>query len=212
MELSHEHEARILSYLCKRAQRSTIPPTIEEIMRAVDLPSKSHVHRDLSSLEAKGYIRRHPRKGRGIELLLDADGQPVRVEALRVPLLGTIAAGHPIPVPNDAISPDDYVDVARSLVGNPEEVFALRVKGDSMIDASINDGDIVLMRHQSVAEEGEMVAVWLQDREETTLKRFYREGDQVILKPANPAFPVLTFPADRVELQGKVMAVIRRVA
>lgn len=212
MELSHEHESLILSYLCNRARSSAIPPTIEEIMRAVGLPSKSHVHRDLASLEAKGYIRRHPRKGRGIELLLDADGRPARSESLRVPLLGTIAAGHPIPVPDDAISPDDYVDVARGLVGNPEEVFALRVKGDSMIDASINDGDIVLMRRQHVAEDGEMVAVWLRDREETTLKRLYRQGDRVILKPANPAFPVLTFPADRVELQGKVMAVIRRVA
>ncbi len=130
-----------------------------------------------------------------------------------IPVLGTIAAGEPIPLPQEGFSPVGYESIAltRDIVGSPEGIFALRVHGDSMIDALIHDGDLVIMRHQPYVENGEMAAVWLTDDNETTLKRFYLEDGQVRLQPANPAYKPRFVPADRVRVHGKVVAVIRQV-
>jgi repressor LexA len=179
------------------------PPTHEEIRQGLKMSTKSLVNHHLKVLERKGLIQREPATPRGIRLL---DG----LRSFKVPLLGQIAASaEPI-----SFSDDDYqeIELTPDIVQEQEGLYALRVKGDSMMDALINDGDIVVMRHQAVAEVGEMVAVRLRDRDETTLKRFYPEGKQVRLQPANPRVkPIFAHPAN-VEIQGKVMAVIRQVA
>jgi len=179
------------------------PPTHEEIRQGLKMSTKSLVNHHLKALETKGMIERQPDTPRGIRLL---DG----LRSFKVPLLGQIAASaEPI-----SFSDDDYqeIELTRDIVQQQDGLYALRVKGDSMIDALINDGDIVVMRHQAVAEVGEMVAVRLKDRNETTLKKFYPEGKRVRLQPANSRVkPIFVRPAN-VEIQGKVMAVIRQMA
>jgi repressor LexA len=135
-------------------------------------------------------------------------------EVIHVPILGRIAAGSPIPVPDSDFSPFGYdasVELTRDIVKDADNTYALEVQGDSMIDALINDGDIVLMRHQERVENGELAAVWVRSQEETTLKRFYLEGDRVRLQPANPTMQAMFFPAQDVEIMGKVLCVIRQM-
>ena len=135
-------------------------------------------------------------------------------DVFQVPVLGRIAAGTPIPVPEAEFSPFGYeksVDLTRDIVKDVKGIYALEVQGDSMIDALINDGDIVLMRHQERVENGELAAVWLHDQEETTLKRFYLEGGRVRLQPANPTMQAMYFPAENVQVMGKVVCVIRQM-
>ena len=180
------------------------PPTHEEIRRGLKMSTKSLVNHHLKALERKGLIQREPDTPRGIKLL---NG----LRSFRVPLLGQIAASaEPI-----SFSDDDYdegIELTADIVTEQDGLYALRVKGDSMIDALINDGDIVVMRHQAVAEVGEMVAVRLKQSNETTLKKFYPEDKQVRLQPANPNVkPIFVHPSN-VEVQGKVMAVIRQMA
>jgi repressor LexA len=132
---------------------------------------------------------------------------------MAVPIIGRIAAGQPIPVPTaDTWSNLDYsesIEVTRDMVGGRPNVYGLRVKGTSMIDALVNDGDIVLMEAANTADNGDMVAVWLKREQEATLKRFYQEGDRIRLQPANEAMaPIYTDPAN-VEVQGKVLGAIR---
>jgi repressor LexA len=179
------------------------PPTHEEIRQGLEMSTKSLVNHHLRALEKKGFIEREPDTPRAIKLL---DG----LRSFKVPLLGQIAASaEPISFSDDH---HEEIELTPDIVQQQEGLYALRVNGDSMIDALINDQDIVVMRHQAVAEVGEMVAVRLKDRDETTLKRFYPEGEQVRLQPANPTVsPIFVHPAN-VEIQGKVMAVIRQVA
>jgi repressor LexA len=182
------------------------PPTHEEIRQGLKMSTKSLVNHHLRSLERKGLIERQPDTPRGIRLL---DG----LRSFKVPLLGQIAASaEPISFSDDDYQEIEEIELTPDIVKEQDGLYALRVKGDSMIDALINDGDIVVMRHQAVAEVGEMVAVRLKDRNETTLKRFYPEGKRVRLQPANPRVKPLFVPPSNVEIQGKVMAVIRQVA
>ena len=203
-----ERQRSILAYIGTYVQEHSYPPTIREIGNEVGISSTSVVNYHLNKLEDAGYLVREDRVSRGIRL-----ADPVAQGM--VPVLGTIQAGEPIPVteqrtPSDA---DDWVEVARDLLpGSRKDVFALRVKGESMIDALINDGDIVVMEAANTAENGEMVAAWIRDREETTLKRFYLERDQVRLQPANPTMDPIYVSPDNVEIQGKVVAVIRSLA
>jgi repressor LexA len=183
------------------------PPSIREIGKAVGISSTSVVDYNLNVLEREGYIARDREVSRGLRLV----GQGRDIEHLvSVPLLGRIAAGDPIPVPGDAV-PQEHLELARGIVREEEGIYALQVQGESMIDALINDGDIVIMKHQKVAENGDMVAVWLPDKEETTLKKYYHEGDRVRLQPANPTMePIYVNPAN-VEIQGRVVMVIRHL-
>jgi repressor LexA len=190
-------------FISRYISRKGYPPTFEEIRQGLRMSTKSLVNHHLKALEDEGLIKREPDTPRGIKLLGG-------LGSFRVPLLGQIAAS-PEPI---SFSDDDYeeIELTPDIVKEQDGLYALRVKGDSMIDALINDGDIVVMRHQEVAEAGEMVAVRLKERNETTLKRFYPEGKRVRLQPANPEVkPILVHPAN-VEIQGKVMAVIRQVA
>jgi repressor LexA len=129
---------------------------------------------------------------------------------MQIPVWGRIVAGEPLPVPEGNSFPDETVDIAVGMLGDSEDVYALEVDGDSMIDALINSGDMVLMKRQTDARNGDMVAALLRG-EETTLKHFYLEGDRVRLQPANPTMDPIYAPARDVEIQGKVIMVIRRM-
>ncbi len=180
------------------------PPTYEEIRQGLGLSTKSLVNHHLAALEEAGLIERDRSTSRGLRLA----GQTVH----KVPIVGSIAAGLPVTAFAQSIdTASEALSLTSDILSPQEGLFALRVRGDSMIDAMVNDGDLVVMRQQAEARDGEMVAVWLRDRDETTLKHFYREKGRIRLQPANPLMqPIFTHPRN-VEVQGKVVAVIRRV-
>jgi repressor LexA len=210
-----ERQGRILSFLEDFTRENEYPPTIREIGAAVGISSTSVVNYNLNVLEYKGYIIRDKIVSRGLKLV-DRSGSRtprVRQDVINIPLLGRIAAGEPIPIPDSDLPPFGYetIELTRDIIGREENIYALQVQGNSMVDALIHDGDIVVMKHQEEAANGELVAVWLKDEKETTLKRFYLEGGQVRLQPANPTMkPIYVHPAN-VEVQGKVVLVIRQL-
>ena len=180
-------------------------PTVRDILKGCGISSTAVVQYHLDVLEKEGRIHRDPEIFRSIRL-------SEKKGSIMIPVLGTIAAGTPIPVPNSDnwTQATETLELPQDMVGK-KPVFALKVKGQSMIDALIDDGDIVLMETANSAENGEMVAVWLKDREEVTLKRFYAGKDKVVLQPANQTMkPILQNP-DNVEIQGKVIGVIRKL-
>jgi len=167
----------------------------------------------LKILEKGGYIRRHPEVSRGIELLTRSLTSLPRIQ---VPIIGQIAAGEPIPVPTpdtwDVTAAAETMEITTDLTRGRGGIYALQVKGLSMVDALINDGDIVLMQYVNVVENGEMAAVWLKAEKEATLKKVYVEPGRIRLQPANSQMqPIYTEP-DNVEIQGRVIAVIRQLA
>ena len=169
----------MLEYIEQFLDGNNYPPTIREIQRDLNVSSTSVVDYNLNILEQRNLIRRNRNISRGIEVVGRA---PSAHNIVRVPLVGQIAAGQPIPVLNDFVQDDltEQLEISTDLVGSRDQgLFALRVKGLSMIDALINDGDIVILRHQDHCENGETVAVWLRTEKETTLKRFYTEGDRI---------------------------------
>jgi len=201
MQSLTEHQKEVHRFIEDFVGNKGYPPTHEEIRQGLNMSTKSLVNHHLKTLEKKGLIRREPVRARGITLV-------GATRSFKVPLLGHIAAGEPLSFCDE---PWEEIELTSDIVKQQEGLYALRVKGNSMIDALINDGDIVVMRHQKVAENGEMVAVRLKDTNETTLKRFYPEGKRVRLQPANPTVkPIYVHPA-RVEIQGKVVAVIRQL-
>jgi repressor LexA len=207
-----ERQQRMLEFIGEFIEEHRFPPTIREIGETVGISSTSVVKYNLDVLERKGFIERDREISRGLRLAVG--GMNHMAEAIQVPLLGRIAAGTPIPVPDADFSPfgyDSTIELTRDIVKDVKGIYALEVQGNSMIDALINDGDIVLMRHQQSVENGELAAVWLRDKEETTLKRFYLEGNQVRLQPANPTMKAMYFPAGDIEVMGKVVCVIRQL-
>jgi len=200
----------ILHFIRQFIEEHDYPPSIRQIQDGCGISSTSVVDYNLKKLEGAGYIRRDREVSRAIELLERGGRRP---RTVAVPIIGQIAAGQPIPVPTaDTWSNLDYseaIEVTRDMVGGRPNVYGLRVKGTSMIDALVNDGDIVLMETSNTADNGDMVAVWLKREQEATLKRFYREGDRIRLQPANETMaPIYSDPAD-VEVQGKVLGSIR---
>jgi repressor LexA len=206
--LSRRQQA-ILQFIEHFLDENDYPPTIRDIQSELDISSTSVVDYNLKALEARGLIRRNSKISRGIELVNRGVG---RRNVVAIPVIGQIAAGLPIPVPGDLEGSDatESVELGASLVPNSGQgLFALRVKGHSMIDALINDGDVVVLKQQETCENGETVAVWLKDERETTLKRFYLEGDRVRLQPANTSMDPIYTPADNVEVQGRLVTVLR---
>lgn len=207
-----ERQSKILSFLKTFTLDNGYPPTIREIGEAVGITSTSVVNYNLDALQRTGYIYRDRTVSRGIRLVDGLGELASAVDLVRVPLLGRIAAGEPLLVfPDSYDSETDMIDVTRDLVPEDEGIYALKVKGTSMIDALINDGDIVIMRHTETAKNGDMVAAWLKDREETTLKRFYQEGDRIRLQPENQTMAPIYVDADKVDIKGRVVAVIRQL-
>jgi repressor LexA len=199
-------QQRILDYIRDFIEEHDYPPSIRQIQDACDISSTSVVDYNLRILEKQGQIRRDREVSRAIEVL---QGGRRAARVVPVPIIGTIAAGQPIPVPTDATDLSDVIEVSPEMVGE-RDVFALRVKGTSMIDALVNDGDVVILEQTSAPRDGEMVAAWLVKEEETTLKKIYREGDRVRLQPANETMQPIYTDAGNVEVQGRVIAAIRQ--
>jgi len=222
---NHKLSARqkaILSFIEKFLSQHGYPPTIREIGEAVGIASTSVVNYNLNKLVERGYLERQPKVSRG--LLLASAQQKMRevgvsfadaASILQVPLVGKIAASLPVPLPGEDFGyyydSDDMIEVPQALIGptQGDELFALRVTGDSMIDAMVAEGDIVILKRQNVAQNGDMVAVWLSERGETTLKKYYHEGKQVRLQPANPLMDPIYVDANQVNVQGRVLAILR---
>jgi repressor LexA len=202
-------QRRILEFIQGFIGQHDYPPSIRQIQEACDISSTSVVDYNLRILEKEGYIRRDREVSRAIELLQPGGRRP---RVISVPIIGTIAAGQPIPVPGEAQDPEDTLEVPPDMVGGRENVYALRVKGNSMIDALVNDGDIVIMESVAAARDGDMVAAWLKREGEATLKRIYREGATVRLQPANEAMEPIRTEADNVEVQGRVIGAIRALS
>jgi len=204
---------RILAFLQEFYSDNSIPPTVRDIQRACEISSTSVVDYNLEKLREAGYINRRQDVARGIEIL-DQEGEPIS-NAPRVQILGLIAAGTPIPAwsveESEASREFDTVEISPELLRQHGKLFALRVNGTSMIDALIDDGDVVIIKPSSVANNGEMVVAWLKEEEETTLKKFYAEGSQVRLQPANSTMEPIYSPAENVEVHGKVVSVIRNL-
>ena len=203
----------MLDFIHRFWEERSYPPTVRDIVSGCQISSTSVVDYNLDILEREGYLRRHSGVSRGIELLMSSR---VLAHVSQVPIVGQIAAGEPIPVPApdtwDVTASAETLEVADELLGGRKGVYALRVKGLSMVDALINDGDIVLMQYVNVVENGETAAVWLKAEKEVTLKKVYQEPGQIRLQPANDAMqPILAAP-DNVEIQGRVIAVIRQLA
>lgn len=209
-DLSRRQRA-ILEFIEQFLDDNDYPPTIRDIQRDLAISSTSVVDYNLKVLEHRHLIRRNKNISRGIELVGRGSS---RRNIVAIPVIGQIAAGLPIPVPGDLAESDsaDVIELSGDLVrDNARDLFALRVKGHSMVDALINDGDIVLLRRQETCENGETVAVWLREEKETTLKRFYHEGDRVRLQPANVTMdPIYTAP-DNIEIQGRLVTVVRSI-
>ncbi|MEM9950803.1 MAG: transcriptional repressor LexA [Chloroflexota bacterium] len=216
-----ERQQNILKFIHDYMVDKGFPPTIRQIGEATDINSTSVVNYNLNKLVDAGYLDRTDKVSRGLRLIADIPGRTEKkVRASEVinfvPLVGKIAAGQPLEVPEDIahnVDEDDMLDIPPFLLGgvDPSEVFALEVEGDSMIDAMISEGDIVLLRHTQTAVNGEMVAVWLPEKGETTLKYFYKEGAQIRLKPAHPTMADIYVDARNCEIRGKVLSVIRTV-
>jgi repressor LexA len=202
-------QQEIWQFLTEYVGSHGYPPTVREIGEQVGLASPSTVHAHLANLERAGYLRRDPTKPRALELLRDrptADGAAERTEVHKLPLLGSIAAGAPLLAEENV---DDYLAVPEPLSRGGEE-FLLRIRGDSMIDAGILDGDIVVVRRAQDARNGEIVAALVGDDEsanEATVKRFFREGTRVRLQPENAALEPIYAP--HVQVLGKVVGVFR---
>ena len=222
----------LLAFIHKRVQRDGIPPSFDEMKEALDLRSKSGIHRLITALEERGFIRRLAHRARAIEVVklpdsmgglpgsgftprvIDGDrpdmpppaaAQSVSNASFEIPMMGRIAAGVPI----EAISTMTHsVAVPGNMVSGSGEHYALEVKGDSMIDAGINDGDVVVIRETSVAENGDIVVALVEDHE-ATLKTFKRHGTSIALEAANPAYETRVFPADKVKVQGRLVGLIR---
>ena len=183
------------------------PPSIRDIQTGCNISSTSVVDYNLKRLEEKGLIRRDREVSRAIELL-NGSGERRR-RTVAVPLLGRIAAGIPIPTHPDQAAPEQLIELTEEQARGRGNLYALRVQGTSMIDALINDGDIVVLEPREVAEPGEMVAAWIEDRAETTLKRWYPEGARVRLQPMNSTMAPIYEDATNVRVQGRVVATIR---
>jgi repressor LexA len=201
----------ILEFVRRFIREKDYPPSIRDIQIGCNISSTSVVDYNLKALERMGHIRRDREVSRAIELL---DGSGRRPHTVPVPIIGTIAAGQPIPVPNeDTWSNIDYsnvVEVTNDMTGGKEQVFALQVKGTSMIDALVNDGDIVILEATSSANDGDMVAAWLKREGEATLKKIYTDNGKIRLQPANQTMkPIFTEP-ENVEVQGRVLTTISR--
>jgi repressor LexA len=192
----------ILRFIRDFIRNHDYPPSIRDIQDGCAISSTSVVDYNLKALERLGFIRRDREVSRAIELV-------GRRRLRTVPVIGQIAAGQPIPVPSaDTWSQEEFeesIDLPEDVTGGRDNVFALRVKGTSMIDALVNDGDLVLMEQTAAWDDGDMVAVWLKDRQETTLKKIYHEGNRVRLQPANAAMDPIYADARDVEVQGKVL-------
>ena len=201
--------SRILNFIRRFLDRRGYAPTVRDIARGCNISTPSVVQYHLNMLEEQGFIRRDPEVFRSIQLV-----ERKREALSRVPLLGTIAAGSPIPVPAPdswTATPEETLQLTAELTQDKKDIYALKVKGTSLVDAFVDDGDIVIIQQASTVEDGELAAVWLKNQEEVTLKKIYREKGRIRLQPANQTMQPMYFKPEEVEIQGKVIAVLRKL-
>ena len=196
-----KRQREILDYLNDFIQQHGYAPSLEEIGRRFNLSSLATVHKHLSNLQEKGFIRRSWNRSRSVELLAARTGQ----RAVELLMLGYVAAGHPI----EAVIGADTIAVPEALVAGRRDTYVLRVKGESMIDEQIRDGDWVVVEDRHSADNGEMV-IALVGGYDVTLKKFYRESGRIRLQPANPTMAPIYVEPDRVQIQGVVVGVMRK--
>lgn len=224
-----ERHYKILDVLERFTDQNGYPPSIREIGKRTNISSTSVVNYYLDQLEEDGFIERDRNISRGVRLVKKATGdmhsqarhladklRSSVEDMLKIPIVGRIVASAPVPVPPSDFSyfdEESMVEVARNMIPQRDKqgLFALEVEGNSMIDAMVNDGDIVIMKPVQDAENGEMVAVWDDARDETTLKYFFKEKNRVRLQPANPTMkPIIIHDPQSLHIQGKVVMVIRQ--
>lgn len=206
-----DRQQSVLSFISDFLDENDYPPTIRDIQHELGISSTSVVDYNLKVLEERSYIRRNRNISRGIEIVGRSSGRASTVE---IPVIGAIAAGQPIPFPGDLEGSElaEVIELGQELAPDGGVgLFALRVRGHSMIDALISDGDIVVLKRQETCENGDTVAVWLEAEEETTLKKFYLEGSRVRLQPQNVTMEPIYTDADNVSVQGKLVSVVRSV-
>jgi len=199
---------RIIEFIRSFVEQRGYAPTMGEIQKALGLSSKSLAEYHLKALEEEGVISREREVTRGIEVY--GFGKKART----IPLLGTIAAGQPIPVPTEETwhtVVNETVEVPAEMLPRGMRAYALRVQGKSMIDALVDDGDIIVLDTTQAAENGQMVAAWLTDRQEATLKKIYYEPKRIRLQPANENMEPIYVDPDKIEVQGRVLAVLRKI-
>ena len=204
-----ERQQAIFDFIAGIIRSRGAPPTIREIMEAFDINSTNGVRTTLAALEKKGHIRRHARLSRGIELVDRGETTPAQYDTVEVPVLGRVAAGSPILATENI---DSSVHVDRSLLPASGEVFALSVQGDSMIEAGILDGDVVVARQQETADRGEIVVALIDD--EATVKRFDPGPDAIRLLPENSSYePIVVRPDEGINFRiaGRVVGLMRRL-
>jgi len=195
-----KRQREILDYLSEFITEHGYAPSLEEVGRRFSLSSLATVHKHLTNLQQKGFIRRTWNRSRSVELVPTRTGG----RAVELPLLGYVAAGAPI----EAITTTETISVPEDLVGK-RDTYVLRVRGDSMIDEQIRDGDYVVVEDRKTAENGEMVIALLRGSD-VTLKKFYRDNGRVRLQPANPAMQPLLVDSDQIQVQGVVVGVMRK--
>jgi repressor LexA len=202
-----EKRKRVLDFIAAYIEEKNYPPSLRDIGKGCGISSTSVVQYYMKVLERDGFIHRDHEVSRGITVTRKHSGATV-------PLLGTIAAGQPIPVPSAdtwTATPEETIELPGYLGGDLTNIYALKVKGTSMIDALIDNGDIVIMQSANTAANGETVAIWLKDRQEVTLKKIYHEADRIRLQPANTLMQPIYSDPENVEVQGKLIAVLRKV-
>ena len=217
MQLSPRQE-QILVFIREFIRRNGYPPTIRDIGKSVSISSTSVVNYNLNVLQNKGFLTREQDVARGLRLV-EEDRQPDMDQMRAIPILGAIAAGEPLLIPDDSFSSfsssdHDVISLTRDIVPDDPRIYALRIKGDSMVDALVNDGDIVVVRQEErEPKRGEMVAAWLRNEQETTLKRYYREDgyNRIRLQPANPLMDPIYVEPENLEIRGRVILVIRKL-
>jgi len=213
--LLSDPQRRIMEFIGRYVEANELPPTIREIQRGAGISSTSMVSYHLKALERANLLNRRERSSRGVRMR-DAHKATERTfvrEVVSVPIVGRIVASAPTPIPDaDALrDTDNCVQIARSLVEGDEDLYALEVQGNSMIDALINDGDIVVMKRNAEVKNGDLAAVFLTDRNESTLKRVYHEGRRLRLKPENPSMRSFYVDARDAQIQGRVVCVLRKL-
>ncbi|MCP1230687.1 transcriptional repressor LexA [Acetobacter indonesiensis] len=213
---------KLLLFIDSHLKQTGFSPSFDEMKEAMGLRSKSGIHRLISGLEERGFLRRHHHRARALEVIqlpemaqatpetlpsnvVRADFSRSTAQTLKVPLYGRIAAGLPIEAMADT---DSFLDIPMTLVGTGD-YYALEVTGDSMIDAGIMDGDYVVIRRTESVENGQIIVALIDDND-VTLKRLRRKGNTIALEPANPNYETRIVPAERLKIQGKLAGLIRR--
>jgi repressor LexA len=204
----------ILNYIEDFMSRRGFPPAIRQIQETLGISSTSVVAYNLKALEGKGLLKREGKVSRGITIPQTSPATLSRHNPMQVPLLGVITAGQPLPNPEEIQAESAETVEVPPEIAPPEklqDVYALKVRGHSMIDALIDDGDIVLIRYQETAENGQMIAARIEDDNAVTLKKFYKEGGRVRLQPANVTMDPIYVDAANVRIQGRVVGVLRQM-